>query len=92
MKIKVIIALALTAVAAFSIYFYNGVIKSQIDNETVKNKVIRHLNREGYRSEDYSIDVSYHWENKLLGYNPYAIKVIFKDEQPVIYYYNPSLA
>jgi hypothetical protein len=59
-----------------------------LDVRSVEKQVEHHLSLGGYESSEYSIEISYHWENKLLGYNPYTVRVVYVDEPKVDYYYD----
>lgn len=77
----------LLIISIVGISLYIGIIKSPIDNKEVGKKVVEHLLSKGLSQEKYELDINYHWESKLFGYNPYVIKVVFKDEPDVNYYY-----
>ena len=53
-------------------------------------KAEEHILNKGISKDQYIMDVEYHWENRLFGYNPYEIIVVFKDEPNVNYYYEYS--
>lgn len=62
--------------------------ENKVDSvDSVKQKVITHLTTKGYKEEDYKLNVEYHKESIGKYGGPYAISVIFNDEQNVIYYY-----
>jgi hypothetical protein len=81
-----IITLIILILIVGSIYKYNQLQKHDDLNE-LKNKVVKHLTSKGYKTDDYSIDISYHWESRLFGQDPYVIGVQFKDETDALYYY-----
>ena len=87
---KKVISIGLIIILTAGIAMYIGVIKSPIDNNEVGNKVKEHILNTGISKDNYKIEVKYYWKNKLLGYNPYRIKVVFKDEPDVNYYYEYS--
>lgn len=85
MKRTVIIGLIIILTIGGALYL--GLIKPPIKNSELENKVVEHFLNRGISQEEYSLEVKYYWENRLLGYNPYKIKVVFKDEPEVNYYY-----
>ena len=82
-------SICLLIISIIGISLYIGLIKSPIDNKEVEKKVVEHLLSKGLSQEKYELEISYHWESKLFSYNhnPYVIKVVFKDEPDVFYYY-----
>ncbi|WP_251551089.1 DUF3139 domain-containing protein [Neobacillus muris] len=55
--------------------------------KSVKQKVVNHLVSEGYKENEFSVDVEYHAAGASKMGGPYAIQVKFNDEKNVIYYY-----
>ncbi|MNT11975.1 hypothetical protein D3C72_1468820 [compost metagenome] len=47
-----------------------------------------HLIEKGYSKGAFDVEVEYHWENKLFGYNPYNLSVRYKGEPDVKYFYD----
>lgn len=76
-------------VSSFLIYRKMDIAYNTMKIGMIKNQTIAYLKGKTGCSEDmYNLKVEYYFQNKFLGYNPYVIKVIFKDEQNVIYYYD----
>lgn len=53
--------------------------------ESVKQKVISHLQSEGYKEDEYQINVEYSKSSSYGG--PYSINVTFNDEKDIVYNY-----
>lgn len=84
-----ILVIIIILVSSFLIYRKIDIAHNTMKIGMIKNQTIAYLKDKTGCSEDmYNLKVEYHFQNKFLGYNPYVIKVIFKDEQNVIYYYN----
>ena len=88
-KTTTIVCICLAILLAIGVSIYIGILKPPIDVNEVEEQVIEHIDRKGLSKEKYDITVNYNWESKLFGYNhnPYVIKVVFKDEPEVYYYY-----
>ncbi|TYA14602.1 hypothetical protein FRY98_02650 [Paenibacillus faecis] len=83
---KYIIAILTLIVVA--IPTYSLVITPLLQKDQVKEAIINHLKNHGYSQSDYYLNINFHWGNKLIGYDQYRIKVIYKDEPDVNYYYS----
>ncbi|WP_433944944.1 hypothetical protein [Paenibacillus sp. SN-8-1] len=68
--------------------FYFGIATNHKNLNEVKLVMVEHLIKKGYSKGAFDVEVKYHWENKLFGYNPYNISVTYKDEQDVKYFYD----
>jgi|GEM_PF-2576759 Protein of unknown function (DUF3139). len=55
--------------------------------ESVKQKVIAHLVSEGYKENEFNIEVKYNKSGEGKFGGPYAINVVFNDEPNAIYGY-----
>ncbi|MUT64350.1 DUF3139 domain-containing protein [Paenibacillus sp. NEAU-GSW1] len=86
-KMTIIMSVCLLILAIIAISLYIGIIKPPIDSKAVEQDVVKHLHSKGISQEKYDLEISYRWDSKLLGYNPYIIKVVFKDEPDVSYHY-----
>jgi len=69
-----------------------GLIWSSMNVKSMHNEMENRLITRGYEPKEFKIEISYHWENKLLGYNPYNIIVVYTNEPTVTYAYeyNPK--
>ncbi|MNK47963.1 hypothetical protein D3C87_667880 [compost metagenome] len=68
--------------------FYFGIVTNHKNLDEVKVLMEEHLVEKGYSKGEFDVEVKYHWENKLFGYNPYNISVTYKDEPDVTYFYD----
>ncbi|MBS4171748.1 DUF3139 domain-containing protein [Bacillus sp. FJAT-49736] len=55
--------------------------------ESVKQKVVNYLISEGYKENEFHVDVEYQSTGASKMGGPYAIQVKFNDERNVVYYY-----
>lgn len=83
---KYTIVILIIIVIAIPTYIF--VVNPWIQKDQIEEVVVKHLQEHGYSQNDYSLSVNFHWVNKLLGYDQYNIKVIYKDEPDVNYYYS----
>lgn len=84
-----ILVVIIILVSSFLIYRKIDIAHNTMKIGMIKNQTIAYLKEKAGCSEDmYNLNVEYYFQNKFLGYNPYVVKVIFKDEQNVIYYYD----
>lgn len=82
MKNKKIIIYILISIFMFIILY------KEIGKNIVKNKMIYYLeNKNYYKSDIKSIDVSHYFINKILSYNEWVIKVVYEDEPTSIYFF-----
>lgn len=84
MKKKVFIFVTLILILFMSLSAYRVISKKS----SIEKALTHHLSLKGYASSAYNIKISFHFDNALLGYDPYAIKVIFTDEPNTIYLYD----
>lgn len=68
--------------------FYFGIVTNHKNLDEVKVLMEAHLVEKGYSKGDFDVQVEYHWENKLFGYNPYHISARYNDEQDVKCFYD----
>lgn len=84
-----ILAIIIILISSFYIYRKVDIEQNTKKISMIKNEVVSYLNTKNDCNENmYDLKVEYYFQRKLLGYNPYLIKVTFKDEQNVIYYYD----
>ncbi|MDI9518825.1 MAG: hypothetical protein QM266_05825 [Bacillota bacterium] len=71
-----------------SIFILSIILYKEIGKNIVKNKMIYYLeNKNYYKSDIKSIDVSHYFINKILSYNEWVIKVVYEDEPTSIYFF-----
>jgi len=82
---KKTVVLTATVLFAFICFVY---ISSSLDIQSARREAASHLSARGESPDQYEMKISYHLENKLLGYSPYRIKVVYLDEPGVNYFYD----
>ncbi|WP_281889497.1 hypothetical protein [Paenibacillus sp. YYML68] len=80
-------SLALVTLLLIGRFLYTEWLAPPVDIKEVEPKVIEHLGRKGEPEDRYDLSIKYSWESRWLGYDPYVIKVVFKDEPDAIYHY-----
>jgi hypothetical protein len=83
---KLLLALfAVVLIAGMTFYF--GIIRNHKNLDDIEELTERYLIQRGYSINEFHVEAEYYWESKMLGYNPYVIRVRFNDEDNALYFY-----
>jgi hypothetical protein len=86
-KVITAISAGLILLLAVGYIFIRSLTIPPVEVSEIKQLMVSHLAAQGYSPPDYQLEVTYLWEARLFGQDPYPIQVTFKDEQDVIYGY-----
>jgi uncharacterized protein YxeA len=87
--LTVVLAVIVLLTCSFLIYRNVEIQKANKKIGQIRNEVVNYLNtKNGCSENNYDLKVEYYFQSRFWGYNPYVIKVTYKDEPNVIYYYD----